>query len=308
MKKSRPEIVLCLLALVMSLLVSSQLLGGELITNITRTGSTWSPPRLGTFPFGQYSQCYVDRTHLYSGLPGEVPGLVGAEYVLTAENDRNVDNVVINLTLANPAKVYLILDNQLGGTGGGAGVDPVLDAEMAWVYQLGFSDTGLDIGIDEGGNGFINEYSSIFVADMTAGTHAFQEQHAGLSRHMYGIVAVPGEAESETSATIDITPDTLNLSSQGKWISASINLSAGDVADIDIASILLNGKFPAVGHDIQDNGTKLVVKFSRNDVKADLAEGSVELTVTGSLNDGTAFIGTDTIRVIDRGSKGKNSK
>jgi hypothetical protein len=100
-------------------------------------------------------------------------------------------------------------------------------------------------------------------------------------------------------AEIDIDPDTLNLKSNGKWITAYINLLEGyDVSEIDISSIMLEGSIPAEWGDIQD--TTLMVKFDRREVE-DLIGGpsdNVILTVTGELVDGPEFEGSDTIRVI----------
>ena len=48
------------------------------------------------------------------------------------------------------------------------------------------------------------------------------------------------------TATVDIDPDTLNLKSKGKWITAYIELPSGyDVADIDVATVMLDDTVPA---------------------------------------------------------------
>ncbi len=53
------------------------------------------------------------------------------------------------------------------------------------------------------------------------------------------------------------------------------------------------------------NDGKLIVKFDREDLEGVSLGDAVEMVVTGQLNDGTAFIGSDTIRVIDKGGKKK---
>ena len=161
------------LVLLMGLLTSAgQVYSGELITEVVRTGSSFAPPEI-TEPFGEYAVCFVDRIYYYANLPPELPDLDGAEYIMTANNDTNIDDLTMDVTLSADALVYLILDNRLGGTGGGLEVDPILDEELAWVFDLGFTDTGWDLGIDENATGFIDEYSSIFVAELSAGTHTF---------------------------------------------------------------------------------------------------------------------------------------
>jgi len=115
-------------------------------------------------------------------------------------------------------------------------------------------------------------------------------------------------------ATIDIEPDTLNLKSKGKWITAYIELPEGyDVADIDATTVLLNDTVPAVtdpkydfvsdpGEYITDNDDdgilERMVKFDRSAVQTILEVGDeVEITVTGEVA-GTPFEGSDIIRVI----------
>ena len=121
-------------------------------------------------------------------------------------------------------------------------------------------------------------------------------------------------------ATIDIDPNTLNLNSGGKWITAYIELPPGyDVAGISIPSVELEGAVPAESdpkygfvkdpelRDRDGDGLpELMVKFDRAAVQA-LVEPAdeVELTITGMWH-AVKFKGTDTIRVIDRGQGQEN--
>ncbi|MCX5649044.1 MAG: hypothetical protein NTX40_08120 [Planctomycetota bacterium] len=105
-------------------------------------------------------------------------------------------------------------------------------------------------------------------------------------------------------ATVDIDPNTLDLKSQGKWITAYITLPEGyDVGDIDISTVQLDGIIAAAwGDDCEDDA--LMVKFDREAVIAHLkGEGltlptNVTLKVTGGIGD-LLFEGSDTIRVIE---------
>ena len=111
------------------------------------------------------------------------------------------------------------------------------------------------------------------------------------------------------SATVDIDPDVLNLKSTGKWITCYIELPEGyDVDQINIDRIFLEGLLAVQHSDIQDR--ILMVKFDRQDVIAYIESvletvppDDVILTVTGELEDGISFEGSDTIRIIDSGSK-----
>jgi len=111
-------------------------------------------------------------------------------------------------------------------------------------------------------------------------------------------------------AFVKIMPKTLNLESNGNWISCTIELPDGyDIADVNTDSITLSREIEPcveigpVWSKINQGANKLLVKLSRNETQEMLqdVEGLVELTVSGTLTDGTEFKGTDTIRVLKRG-------
>ncbi|UCE74783.1 MAG: hypothetical protein JSV56_03525 [Methanomassiliicoccales archaeon] len=119
-----------------------------------------------------------------------------------------------------------------------------------------------------------------------------------------GIYNPYGPAEFEIvepppiGASIDIDPDTLNLKSRGRWITAYITLPNGyDVNDIDLNTIMLEDTIPAARGDVQDD--VLMVKFDRSEVAEIVSPGQVTLTIIGELIDETPFSGSDTIRVIN---------
>ncbi len=101
--------------------------------------------------------------------------------------------------------------------------------------------------------------------------------------------------------TIVIKPETLNLNSKGVF-TAFIDLPEGyGGQDFVLSTIECEGA-PALRDTMADAG-RLIVKFDREDL-VDVSTGDeVELIVTGELSDGTPFIGSDTIRVIDQGGK-----
>ncbi len=111
------------------------------------------------------------------------------------------------------------------------------------------------------------------------------------------------------TAHIDINPDTLNLNSKGKWITSYIEFPEGyNMNDIDVSTILLNDTVPAelypteVGDYDSDGVPDLMVKFNRTAVSEyilskGIMTGNVTLTITGQLDDGTLFQGSDVIRV-----------
>jgi len=110
-------------------------------------------------------------------------------------------------------------------------------------------------------------------------------------------------------AIVDINPDTLNLKSNGEWITAYITLPEGyNVEDINPEMVCLDG-IPAVWSEIQDG--VFMAKFDRAKVigylgTTDLTDDCgakfypVTLTVTGNLLNGQPFEGSDTIRVMKK--------
>jgi hypothetical protein len=106
-------------------------------------------------------------------------------------------------------------------------------------------------------------------------------------------------------AVVDISPKSLNPSSEGRWITGRIELAAEfDLLQVDMSSIRLNETVaaeprPAAVGDADQNGDPdLMVKFSRAEVAAVLGQGeSAELRVSGSVG-GEWFEGCDTIRVV----------
>lgn len=110
-------------------------------------------------------------------------------------------------------------------------------------------------------------------------------------------------------ADVAIEPRTLNRKSNGKFITATIELPSDNVSLVDPASVTLNvyGKAilaqstPEEKRDSDRGGSKkLTVKFDRQQVISALAglNGSVQVSVTGNLRDGRAFVGQDAIHVI----------
>ena len=108
-------------------------------------------------------------------------------------------------------------------------------------------------------------------------------------------------------ATIDFDPNTFNLKSKGKSVTAYIELPGGfDAHQIDITSIRLNDTVPAltkptqIGDHDHDGTPDLMVKFDTAAVSGVLTPGDqVDVTMTGEVA-GLPFASTDTIRVINQ--------
>ena len=109
---------------------------------------------------------------------------------------------------------------------------------------------------------------------------------------------------------IDIDPNTLNLKSNGEWVTCHLRLPEGsNAADIKLETVMLENVIAADWLVFNENNQIAMIKFSGSAVRDYLIEqelsGDVELTVTGELIDGTTFAVSDTITVIDKGGKKK---
>jgi len=109
----------------------------------------------------------------------------------------------------------------------------------------------------------------------------------------------------QTETVIDFKPDTLNLRSPGKVVTAYIELPEGfNVSDIVISSLELKSSVSALSKPVkigdydEDGIPDLMVKFDRQQVAAVLEEGVHTVHLSGQLADETLFAGMDIIRVI----------
>jgi len=119
------------------------------------------------------------------------------------------------------------------------------------------------------------------------------------------------------TASVDIYPQTLNLKTRNTWTAVYIELPEGyNVADINVSSILLNDTVSpnlssvAIGDYDNDNIPDLMVNFDKTKLisyvlanvnKTVLREEgfmTVTSTITGKLNDGTPFKGSNIIIMV----------
>jgi sugar lactone lactonase YvrE len=111
-------------------------------------------------------------------------------------------------------------------------------------------------------------------------------------------------------ATVDLDPDSLSLKSKGKWTTGYIEVPEDyDVHNINVSTIKLNDTIQvdlsaptAIGDYDNDLIPDLMVMFSRTDVVQLIVSESIEfanvtISLTGRLNDGTCFSGSDVIKV-----------
>jgi hypothetical protein len=153
--------------------------------------------------------------------------------------------------------------------------------------------------------------------DLYIGVQAGTQEYATADMDdvlIYGRALSDAEVESlcvqpAVAAQVVVNPDTLNLSSSGKWMTVYIELAEGfQTTDIDVSSVTL---MTAGGTAIQASGpseigdyngnsvNELMVKFDRQALSSQLSAGSATLKVSGKLSQDRTFEGEDTIRTID---------
>jgi len=171
-------------------------------------------------PFGDGAKSMTDRLHAYAaasttvGLPWY---LVGGEYVMIANNDRDNADYQLALSLSEPATVYLLIDNRLGD--GDAATLPSLGAsglKMAWVdpangwYPVTWNGNRAgnpalpdEVGIDESADGSVNNWSSVYSKNVPAGITTLEEYNDA-GRNMYGVVVTAQIPEPSTLSLLGL--------------------------------------------------------------------------------------------------------
>jgi RHS repeat-associated protein len=111
----------------------------------------------------------------------------------------------------------------------------------------------------------------------------------------------------DIEADVDFNPDTLNLKSEGTWMTCYIELPDGyTAADIDTPTLLLNEAVPVDWYEFGDYDSDgiidLTAKFSREAVQETLGPGSmVPVMLSGSSVDELfTFKGMDVIKVLGK--------
>jgi hypothetical protein len=160
--------------------------------------------------FGDLAPTFVDRNHRYTNtdVAGEVfpiPSyLVGGDYIMSGNDNRDNATYQLDVTVSSPVRAYMLIDNRLGKVDAADNATPPTFApdKMQWILDGGWMavTTGAnraaditkpdEVGIDEGADGTINQWYSIYAKDFPAGTfNLYQADNAG--RNMYGVVVVP---------------------------------------------------------------------------------------------------------------------
>lgn len=173
-------------------------------------GQTYS---VGTF--GNLSPSYVDRNHRFANHsvdPSATPAgftipsyLVGGEYIMSGNDNRDNAGYRLDVTVANPSTVYMLIDNRMSADTAGTDSNdpPTFDStHMQWIVDQNWIATngGLnrsgntavpdEVPMDEGADNTINQWFSVYKKSVPAGTFSlFQADNSG--QDMYSVVVVP---------------------------------------------------------------------------------------------------------------------
>ncbi len=150
--------------------------------------------RIAPGPLVDGALAYADRPHVYRQIPEP---LVGAQYVLMSNKDRDNPNHELHVTIGQPGTLYLLIDNRVGTNKSSQTLPPNLEAAaMTWVTDMGFADTSMDVAIDENADGSIDNYYSVFARPVTPGPNdiILKAQNDPVPspgyRSMYGVAAM----------------------------------------------------------------------------------------------------------------------
>jgi hypothetical protein len=180
------------------------------VANEPSTGAVGDPFAVPLF--GHLSPTFVDRNHRYSdhsvqatAMPPDfrIPAyLVGGEYIMSGNDNRDNANYRLDVTVSMPSTVYMLIDNRLGGNN----ADPPTfgPTAMQWILDQGWIATsnGLnrtmnpavpdEVPLDEGGNNTIDQWYSVYRRDVPAGTFSLlQADNAGQNMYGVAVVAIP---------------------------------------------------------------------------------------------------------------------
>ncbi len=179
---------------------------------------------------------------------------------------------------------------------------------VVWAYQRIYFKSSSDRGITWSPDTHLSNGTSWQghpgIAANRNGVHVVWEDERDRNPEIY--YKKMSREPQKVQLSIDIDPDSLNLKSKGRWITAYIETPSDyDVSEINISSLLLEGSIPAEKHPVEigdhnsNNISDLMVKFDRADVEDIVSPSSqVELIITGNTNSNIPLEGSDLIRVF----------
>jgi hypothetical protein len=205
MRRELVPLIVTLVAVAPALPVCAQVMTSVERRNASAAAAS-AVVRIAPAPLGENAVIYADRTHVYRNVP---PALVGAQYLITAMEDKDAPNLELHIKIGQSGTLYLILDNRVGTNVRSPTATPNPGvAGMGWMTVMGFKDTGLDMAVDESANGTIDNYYSVFSIPVAPGEVILGAQNDRFTggprdRSMYGVAAIAGVGKATKPVPAD---------------------------------------------------------------------------------------------------------
>lgn len=262
---------------------------------------------------------FLEHTNLPNSFFNEILTFLGGTATTTPAYAPRFPDAMLAVSLASPADLLVI-----GPDDKKLGFDTPAQAEAYEITKgiySGRNDLELAAIIDPQPGEYTVLVTGNDVGEFNTGiSYAKKGCEGAFSQDNYGITAtgtvtvftltVQGGCGKDAVAysldsTVDIDPDTLNLSSKGSYITAYIELpNFYKAEDINVSTIKFNGQIPVLSSptgigDYDNDGIRdLMVKFRRDEVQRTVTVGKNKVIVSGNLNDGTMFAGKSVLNVI----------
>jgi hypothetical protein len=287
--------------------------------------------------FGHMAPGFVDRNHRYSNhfetsTPPDftIPNyLIGGEYIMSGNDNRDNGFYQLAVTVANPSTVYMLIDNRLGDPNSPNSDPPSFGpTRMQWILDEGWTATanGLnrladpnvpdEVPFDEGADNGINQWFSVYRRNVPAGTFTLlQPDNAG--QNMYGVVIQRAGPERHTW-NVDANG---NWTVAGNWATAVPNAAGVEAAfagaitaprtvTVD-AAITVGGLFfdSAQAYSIAGSNA-LTLDSSSGDAQISVANGNHTISAPITLADNAVITVTpaaNTLNLVGTlGASGRN--
>jgi hypothetical protein len=216
------------------------------VANEPSAGAVDEPFTVGTF--GHQAPGFVDRNHRYSDhsvSPAAVPPdftipnyLIGGEYIMSGNDNRDNAGYRLDVTVANPSTVYMLIDNRLGDPNSSNADPPSFGpTKMQWILDEGWTPTanGLnriadpnvpdEVPFDEGADNDIDQWFSVYRRNVPAGMFSLLQPDNG-GQNMYGVVILRAGPERHTW-NVDVNG---NWTVAGNWATAVPNAAGVEAA------------------------------------------------------------------------------
>lgn len=264
---------------------------------------------------------------IYAGSQGSTRRLPGGNTLIGWGNCRTVDitevrpdgTVALELVLPPGLNTYRAFKDEWEGVAAEpyAWADTTGGELMLYFTKFGDSDVkkyfvyrGTNSAPDW--KAYVTEGNSVRIRDFDAGEPLYFRVTAvdgcgNVSPFSNEVMVTPEFSDEPvvTEALVKVSPSTLNLLSEGRWITAQIEFPGGcglSVSDIDRTCILFNDtilvdRTGGNGNIDKSAKKKLMVKFPRDEVQAILSGDNVTVKVSGFVGE-LAFEAFDCMKIV----------